>query len=484
MRSTIVSAALVIAATLAASRPAEAQGYFEVGGFDSYARFDRTLPWETANSGGARLSFGSGSGLATFVLEGEGSYFSLSTAGVTTQYIPSRARLLYSPTVGPVALMLGGGGVRTDLFTKSPTSVHTVGYGYTALAGFRLGMGNYLALRVEGVLDYLTHPVNAAAGVKRNTNRSVQAGLSIPLWARRPAPPERAEPAPVAAPVAAPAAAPVAQALPAATREQPENSLPDADRDGVPDTRDMCSGTAPGSTVDAAGCAVYRDSDNDGVIDPKDACPGTPAGESIDGRGCITGRDGDDDGVADARDRCPGTMPGTPVNSIGCAEAKTPAAAAAPAAPEADADGDGVPDSRDRCPATAPGARADATGCPVELFKGKERTVTLRGVNFAPWKDELTAGSLAVLDDVARQLVEAPTVRVEIAGHTDSRGAFTRNLRLSLDRAQAVRAYLIMRGVDADRLEARGYGVAKPVTENATAAGRAMNRRVELRRLD
>jgi OOP family OmpA-OmpF porin len=350
--------------------------------------------------------------------------------------------------------MMGGGAVRTDYLVKDPVSTHSSGYGYTALAGLRLGMGNYLAFRAEGVLDYLTHPVNAASGVRRNTNRSVQAGLSIPLWSRRPEPrEEQPKEDRMSAPASAPAAAPVYAAADV-PREKPETSLPDADRDGVPDVRDSCSSTAAGSTVDAAGCAVYRDSDSDGVIDARDACPGTPAAETVDGRGCIVGRDGDDDGVPDARDRCQGTPAGTPVNSIGCAEVKAPAAVAAPVA------------------------------APVEMFKGPARTVTLRGVNFAPWKDDLTEGSLAVLDDVARQLIESPTVKVEIAGHTDNRGGYTRNLRLSLDRAQAVRAYLIMQGVDASRLVARGYGVSKPIATNASVAGRALNRRVELRRLD
>src|SRR3954454_16601222 len=153
MRTRFVSAALVSAALLAGPRAAAAQGYFEVGGFGSYARFDHTLPWESASSGGARLSFGSGSGVGTFVIEGEGSYFSLPTSGTTTQYIPSRARLLFTPTFGPLGLVMGGGAVRTDYIVKEPVSTHASGYGYTALAGFRIGLGNYLAFRAEGVLD-------------------------------------------------------------------------------------------------------------------------------------------------------------------------------------------------------------------------------------------------------------------------------------------------------------------------------------------
>ncbi len=110
--------------------------------------------------------------------------------------------------------------------------------------------------------------------------------------------------------------------------------------------------------------------------------------------------------------------------------------------------------------------------------------MTLKGVRFAAWSDELTPASLAVLDDVAAQLVAAPDVKVEVAGHTDSGGARARNIKLSLARAESVRAYLIMKGVPAERLVARGYGPDSPIASNKTDAGRALNRRVELRRVD
>jgi outer membrane protein OmpA-like peptidoglycan-associated protein len=445
MRSTILSASLITASLLAAAHPAAAQGYFEVGGFGSHTRFDRTLPWSSANSGGARLSFGSGSGLASFVLEAEGSYFALGGASLpAVRYIPARARLLYSPSFGPVALMMGGGAVRNDFRTTGPGATSASDWGYTSLAGVRLGLGSYMALRLEGVLDYMTHPSNATPTLKRNTNRAVQAGLSFPLWTRRapePAKEPKKEPAkePVKpTPVREPAAAPA----PAPTRAQPVQA--DADRDGVPDARDACVGTQPGSAVDAAGCAVYRDSDGDAVIDQKDACAATPAGETVDGRGCPVAKDADRDGVPDARDRCASTAAGTPVNSVGCPEPVSPTA----------------------------------------LFSGSARTMTLRGVNFAPGRDELTRLSLAVLDDVARQLIDAPDVRVEVGGHTDAGGSYSRNVRLSLGRAEVVRAYLVMRGVAPDRVVARGYGPARPIAANSTPTGRSLNRRVELRRLD
>jgi outer membrane protein OmpA-like peptidoglycan-associated protein len=461
MRYRLVQLTLVVASVLAIGLPAHAQGYFEVGGFGTAAQFDRTLPWDRIDSYGGRVSFGSGAGLGAFVLEGEGATFALPSTNV--RLIPVRARLLYTPTFGSLGVMLGGGGVRNMYHSSIPGTPSAQETGFTALAGLRLSLGDYMALRVEGVLDYLNHPLNASAAVTRNTNRSVQAGLSFPLWMKKPErkikEPPRAEPV-----VAAP---------------KTETSLPDADRDGVPDVRDACSNTTAGSAVDAEGCAVYRDTDNDGVIDKKDSCPNTLAGEAVDGVGCTLDKDSDGDGVPNLRDRCVATPLGTAVDSVGC-----PLAAPAPVVRETDSDHDTVPDSRDACPATVAGTKVDATGCPMPLFKNNDRTVTLRGVNFEPWKDDLLPASTAVLDDVARQLIESPEVKVEIGGHTDSRGNAGRNLRLSLARAETVRAYLIMKGVEGDRLVARGYGLSKPITSNVTAAGRAMNRRVELRRLD
>ena len=462
MRFRLVQLTLVVASILAVTRPAAAQGYFEVGGFGTEARFDPTLPWnEKIDSYGGRVSLGSGSGLGAFVLEAEGATFALPSTNY--RLIPIRARLLYTPTFGALGIMMGGGAVRNEYHSSIPGTPGANETGFTGLAGLRLSLGDYMALRVEGVLDYMNHPLNASATVTRNSNRSIQAGLSFPLWMKKPerkVARERPEPVAVAP-------------------TKVESSLPDADRDGVADVRDACSNTPAGSTVDSEGCQVYRDTDSDGVIDQKDMCANTLAGEAVDGKGCTLDKDSDGDGVPNARDRCVATAAGTAVDSVGC-----PLAPVVAAAPEVDSDHDTVPDSRDACPATPAGTKVDATGCAMPLFKNNDRTVTLRGVNFEPWKDELLPSSTAVLDEVARQLIESPEVKVEIGGHTDSRGTPSRNLRLSLARAETVRAYLVMKGVDGDRLIARGYGLANPITSNTTAAGRAMNRRVELKRLD
>jgi len=97
----------------------------------------------------------------------------------------------------------------------------------------------------------------------------------------------------------------------------------------------------------------------------------------------------------------------------------------------------------------------------------------------------LTAASKSFLDTVYVGLSEvAKDATVEIAGHTDSTGGRAHNLDLSQRRAEAARDYLIAKGIDPSRMTAKGYGPDEPVADNSTQDGRAMNRRVELRRMD
>jgi outer membrane protein OmpA-like peptidoglycan-associated protein len=118
------------------------------------------------------------------------------------------------------------------------------------------------------------------------------------------------------------------------------------------------------------------------------------------------------------------------------------------------------------------------------LMAQRETRITLRGVNFELGKAVLLPISREILQDVARSLVANPTVRVEVGGHTDSTGSVALNERLSLARAESVKAFLIENGVGADQLEVKGYASTQPVASNKTASGRAQNRRVELRRID
>ena len=206
---------------------------------------------------------------------------------------------------------------------------------------------------------------------------------------------------------------------------------------------------------------TYRDGDGDGVRDQDDQCLNTPAGHRVDSRGCSL--DGDRDGVADAIDECPNTPAGVAVDARGC---------------ELDDDNDGVVNSKDDCPNTPEGVRVDVNGCEIT------DVIELPGVNFETNSDRLLQGTDAELRDAAATLRKYPDLVVEVAGHTDSAGAAAYNQDLSERRANTVRDYLVNAGANPANLSARGYGEAEPIDTNETAAGRANNRRVELRILE
>jgi outer membrane protein OmpA-like peptidoglycan-associated protein len=138
----------------------------------------------------------------------------------------------------------------------------------------------------------------------------------------------------------------------------------------------------------------------------------------------------------------------------------------------ADSDGDGILDLKDRCADTPSGARVDRNGC-----------WTLQGL-FGSGMSQIKAQAYPMLDDVLAMLNANPKLRIEIQGHTDSRGTYRHNLRLSRVRAEKVVQYLRHKGVAANRLTATGYGPNRPRGLNDTASGRALNRRIEIRVLD
>lgn len=214
---------------------------------------------------------------------------------------------------------------------------------------------------------------------------------------------------------------------------------------------------AVGAIVGGAICAI-SDTDADGVKNYKDDCRGTAEGGIVDARCCEIDSDGD--GVVDRLDECPETPRGVVVNERGC---------------EIDSDSDGVVNSMDKCPNTTKGTPVDNNGCKLApVFK-------LEGVNFEFDSAKLTAVSTATLDAAIKIMTRHPDVKVEIAGHTDSHGDAGCNLKLSERRAKAVEDYLIAHGANDANVTIKGYGESQPVADNDTEAGRAANRRVELR---
>jgi OmpA-OmpF porin, OOP family len=246
---------------------------------------------------------------------------------------------------------------------------------------------------------------------------------------------------------------------PAGRKVNAEGCELDSDGDGVVDALDKCPTTPAGRKVNAEGCEL--DSDGDGVVDALDKCPTTPAGRKVNAEGCELDSDGD--GVVDALDKCPTTPPGRTVNAEGC---------------EPDSDGDGIIDSADKCPDTPAGDRVDSKGCSLP------KVFNLIGVNFDTAKDSLRPEATEILDDAVSILKRYPGLKVEIAGHTDSAGGDDDNLVLSQQRANTVMNYFVDKGIEAERMTAKGYGETLPIADNATEDGRYMNRRVELRSLN
>lgn len=228
------------------------------------------------------------------------------------------------------------------------------------------------------------------------------------------------------------------------------------------------AGAGPAIHVPAAAPPKPLDTDGDTVPDAEDACPrvvGDPRPEAAK-RGCPPDRDGD--GIIDVDDRCP-DRPGVVAEGDrnGCPP---------------DSDGDGLADPDDACPREA-GAKTDdpkTTGCPASVRVEGTQIVVIQQVHFETAKAVILSDSFGLLQQVADVITQHPEIaRLAVDGHTDNRGTEASNLELSRARVVAVMKWLVDRGIDARRLEARGFGPRRPIADNKTDEGRAKNRRVE-----
>ena len=232
------------------------------------------------------------------------------------------------------------------------------------------------------------------------------------------------------------------------------NGCPDSDADGIEDSKDACPQDAGLAALN--GCP---DQDGDGIADKDDACPEVAGLKALGG--CP---DADGDGITDKSDKCPDTK--GPKENAGC--------------PWTDKDNDGVLDKDDKCP-DVKGTVAN-NGCPeVTEDVMKKLNDYAKTILFQTGKASFEKQTFAVLQSITAILKEYPESKFLLEGHTDSDGKDEANLKLSKERAAAVKNYLVENGIAASRLTSEGFGETRPVASNKTKAGKAENRRVEVK---
>ncbi len=155
-----------------------------------------------------------------------------------------------------------------------------------------------------------------------------------------------------------------------------------------------------------------------------------------------------------------------------------------------DSDGDGVSDQFDKCPNTPAGTVVDGSGCPIVFPKpdtikmgmaAAAPATAYSNIQFEFDSSVLKTSSYPVLDATSADLRSSSST-LTLAGYASSEGTAAHNMRLSRDRANSVKTYLVNSGVDAKRLKIKAYGETHPIADNSTEEGRIANRRVEFKK--
>jgi type IX secretion system PorP/SprF family membrane protein len=231
---------------------------------------------------------------------------------------------------------------------------------------------------------------------------------------------------------------------------------PDTDGDGVSDKDDLCPNVK--GMKEYKGCP---DTDGDGVFDDLDECP--KINGTKENKGCPW-PDSDNDGLSDNKDEC-ATIAG-PVENKGC--------------PYGDTDGDGVNDNDDECPKTV--GSIENKGCPVIEKKDQEVVdMAVQNLEFEAGKSIIRESSKSSLNTFSEKLKQKSNWNLVLDGHTDNVGDEDANLLLSKNRVEAVKSYLMSKGISEIRINVNYFGESKPIAENNTPEGRQKNRRVEFK---
>ena len=209
------------------------------------------------------------------------------------------------------------------------------------------------------------------------------------------------------------------------------------------------------------------DTDDDGVIDQLDKDPNTPVGVQVYGNGIPI--DSDADGVPDYLDKC--VFEKGSKDNNGCPIIN-------------DKDRDGIPDKDDKCPETK--GLELYQGCPDSNSLRIKELVTVmsysKNIYFDSDSNSIRSGFYyTMLDDVAAIMIQNKDITFSVFGYTDNVGSEAYNLKLSERRANEARKYLIERGVEPERISAKGFGKLNPTYSNKTEQGKQLNRRIEIK---